>query len=363
MSIVKGREFKKIFIDDVPILDVRAPVEFAKGAFSSSVNVPLLNDAQREQVGIEYAHEGHDAAVALGAKLIKGDVKQARVNLWVKFMQDHPNGVVACFRGGMRSKIVQQWVFDETGMTIPRIEGGYKALRRFLMDQTVALSQQVTVIILSGRTGSGKTLLLKKLTCAIDLESLANHRGSSIGRQISPQPTQITFENNVAVLMLKHSQQNHTQLILEDESPNIGSLHIPHALYDKMSASSCVMLNTPFTRRVDIILQEYVAEMLSQYVGYLDSEEKGFIAFGDYLQASLLRVKRRLGSERFQQVQKKMTDALKIHGESGNTDLHRDWIQCMLKNYYDPMYDYQRDKRQRKIIFEGDAKAIMIFMS
>lgn len=349
MQLSEVDDFQALFCDDVPLLDVRAPIEYQQGAFPGSHNAPLLNDDERKQIGIRYKHEGHDAAVALGAKLVKGDVKVARIADWQKFITQYPDGVLYCFRGGMRSKITQQWIYEATGKQVPRVKGGYKAMRRYLIDQTDILAARTEPLILSGRTGSGKTLLLKNISHAIDLEGLANHRGSSIGRQISPQPTQIEFENKVAIELIKLHQSGVAKILLEDESPNIGSVHIPHALYKKMSDAPCVVLEAMLETRIDITLQEYITDMLAQYCEHEGDEQKGFAALSVYLRNSLARVQRRLGGQRYQEIIDLMGVALSEQSESGKLNGHRHWLSRMLTEYYDPMYDYQRDKRQREV--------------
>lgn len=355
-------DFQALFCGDVPLLDVRAPIEYGQGAFPCSHNAPLLDDDEREQIGIRYKHEGHDAAVALGAKLIMGEVKAARIAEWQKFVEQHPDAVLYCFRGGMRSKITQQWIFEATGKTVPRVKGGYKALRRFLIDQTEILAAQTKPLILSGRTGSGKTQLLKKLTHAIDLEGLANHRGSSIGRQISAQPTQIDFENRVATALIKLHRSGITQIVLEDESPNIGSVHIPHALYKKMNDAPCVILDATLEARIDLTLLEYVTNMLSQFTKHTGTPASGFTGLSEYLHNSLARVKRRLGHQRYQEILELMNLALLEQSESGKINGHRQWLSRMLVEYYDPMYDYQRDKRKREVRKTADYRELLKYL-
>ena len=355
-------DFEALLCADTPLLDVRAPVEFAQGAFPASRNGPLLNDKEREAIGIRYKQQGHDAAVELGAKLISGDIKAERLAYWAAFIEKHPDAVLYCFRGGMRSRISQQWIYDATGVVIPRISGGYKAMRRYLIDETEILSAGTQPLILGGRTGSGKTLLIHKLQHTIDLEGLANHRGSSIGRQLSPQPTQIEFENRVAIELIKLHKAGVTQLVLEDESPNIGSVHIPHPLYDQMRAAPAVVLEAPLEERLDITLQEYVIDMLARYIDQAQNAERGFVEFSEYLRHSLSRVQRRLGGERYAQILKNMDDALLEQSHSGQVLAHRDWLERMLVEYYDPMYDYQRDKRQRKIKKTGNFSEILDYL-
>ncbi len=356
-------DYAELLCGEVPLLDVRAPVEFAQGAFPHSHNLPLLEDDERHEIGIRYKDEGHEAAVSLGAKLISGEVKAARLEQWSRFLAQHPDAVLYCFRGGMRSRISQQWIYEHTGRVVPLVEGGYKALRRYLIEQTELLSAQSEPLILAGRTGSGKTRLIHRLSHAIDLEGLANHRGSSIGRQISPQPTQIEFENRVAIELLKLHRSGVREIVLEDESPNIGSVHIPHALYEQMRAAPSVVLDAPLETRLDITLQEYVTDMLTQYIEHEGGAAEGFEALSSYLRNSLSRVQRRLGGARYTDILQSMDQALQQQAETGSIDGHRHWLQRMLNEYYDPMYDYQRDKRQRKVKKSGNFREILDYLS
>ena len=115
--------YLEIFQSGAPLLDVRAPIEYSRGSFPGAVNLPLLSDEQREKIGIAYKNEGHQAAVDLGYQLISGDLKLRRIHDWAEFCREHPDGYLYCFRGGMRSKIVQEWLL-ELGIDYPRVAGG-----------------------------------------------------------------------------------------------------------------------------------------------------------------------------------------------------------------------------------------------
>jgi hypothetical protein len=157
-----------------------------------------------------------------------------------------------------------------------------------------------------------------------------------------------------AIALLKLSRRGATRVVLEDESPNIGSVHIPHALYEQMRQAPNVVLEASIERRIDITLKEYVVDMLPQYVDVLGSEEAGFAALSEYLRNSLTRVKRRLGGKGYTEILGLMDAALDEQAHSGNVDVHREWLRRMLTRYYDPMYDYQRDKRRRVVKKTGD---------
>ena len=104
--------FQAIFSKDTPLLDVRSPVEFAKGSLPAAVNAPLMEDTEREAVGICYQQSGQAAAIKLGHELVSGAIKEARVARWKQFAEANPQGALFCFRGGLRSAISQQWLSD-----------------------------------------------------------------------------------------------------------------------------------------------------------------------------------------------------------------------------------------------------------
>ena len=116
-------DYRHIFLNDVPMMDVRAPVEFGQGAFPGVTNLPLMDDGERQQVGTCYKHKGQEAAIALGHQLVSGATKRQRIEAWAQFARAHPQGVLYCFRGGLRSQIVQQWLLNEVGIDYPRVVG------------------------------------------------------------------------------------------------------------------------------------------------------------------------------------------------------------------------------------------------
>jgi tRNA 2-selenouridine synthase len=216
-QIIPSAEFAKLFLEARPLIDVRAPIEFTKGAFPSATNLPLMKDSEREKVGTCYKLQGQASAIELGHSLVKGAIKEQRVEAWVGAIKTNPNSYLYCFRGGLRSQLSQQWI-REAGADIPYIQGGYKALRTLLIQTLESSTALSSMLILSGRTGSGKTDFLQLRDEAVDLERLANHRGSSFGKNLDPQPSQINFENQLAIAMLQHQTKQHRHLLLEDES-------------------------------------------------------------------------------------------------------------------------------------------------
>jgi len=355
-------DYRRLFLQDVPLLDVRAPVEFAQGAFPGAENHPLINDAERHEIGIRYKDLGQDAAIDRGHELVQGELKTARVAAWQDFATRHPDGVLYCFRGGMRSKISQQWLSGASGRPYPRVKGGYKALRRFLIDELEAAARDIHPLVVGGRTGVGKTLFLKTLPHAIDLEGLAWHRGSAFGRHATPQPTQIDFENRLSITLLKHRAAGNAPLVFEDESRNVGSRSIPPVLYERLAQAPLLLLEADLETRIGYTRQEYIHEALAEYRA-LHGEQAGFAHWRDYLLDSIDRIRKRLGGDRHRQLRSLMAAAIEQQARSGDAGGHDAWISALLVDYYDPMYDYQLEKKLERVVVRGDADQLRDWLS
>lgn len=348
------QNYLELFLNDTPLMDVRAPVEFSRGAFPQSVNLPLMDDEQRRLVGIRYKQAGQDSAIELGHQLVSGDLKAQRIARWQEFAQAHPQGYLYCFRGGLRSRTTQQWM-KEAGVNYPLIAGGYKAMRRFLLDSLEQLTQELEFIVISGRTGTGKTRLLSQFPNYIDLEALARHRGSSFGQTLSPQPGQIDFENSLAIALLKAKHHRQGPVYIEDESRLIGRCALPLSFKNRLAESPLIVLEASLEERINVVLQDYVIDMARAFIER-DGMQDGFKAFSLYLFASVERIERRLGSERKKNILDLMQQALKHYDLTNESALeaHRSWIRCLLSEYYDPMYDYQLEKKKARVRIRGD---------
>ncbi len=354
-------DYRALFLNQTPLMDLRAPVEFAKGAFAQAINLPLMTDDERRQVGICYKQQGQDAAIALGHKLVGGQLKEARIAAWRAFAEANPDGYLYCFRGGLRSQLVQQWLSD-AGIHYPRVIGGYKALRRFLIDTLDTATAECSVQVIAGLTGTGKTEVLAGLSNSLDLEGCANHRGSSFGRHVTPQPVQINFENQLAIDALNIREQGMRSLVVEDEGRMVGCCGVPLELFRVMQEAPLIWLEDSLENRVTRILGDYVIDMQAEYQQQGGDAEQAFSAFSDYLLASLQRISKRLGPERYQQLDELMREALAIQQRSGDIHAHRAWIESLLLNYYDPMYAYQRDAKEERIVFRGDHAAVIAYL-
>ncbi len=355
-------DFRKLFLKRIPMLDVRAPIEYEQGAFPTSINLPLMNNAEREAVGIKYKDMGQDEAITLGHQLVSGDVKEQRVQQWVKFFEDNPDGLLYCFRGGMRSKITQQWIYDATGKIFPRVKGGYKAMRRFLINELERSTEMIKPIMLGGRTGIGKTECLQEVRQTIDLEGLYHHRGSVFGKHADPQPSQIDIENTLSIKLMELRHLGFEYLLFEDEAANIGSRRIPEVLFDKFKQSPLILLQASVEERVDITFREYIVEALKEHQ-HFHGEDEGWQSWADYLHFCFDKIQRRLGGVRYQQLKDLLGRALEAHRVRGDTSLHREWIERLLVDYYDPMYDYQISKKTDRVVFQGNRADVLAYLS
>lgn len=347
--------FKRIFTEDIPLLDVRAEAEFAKGAFPNACNIPILDDRERHEVGICYKKKGQEAAVALGHTLVSGDVKAARVKAWQAFIESHPGAMLYCFRGGQRSRIAAQWL-AEAGTPIERIAGGYKAMRRYLLSQFDALPP---LIVVAGRTGVGKTELLMALDNAIDLEGRANHRGSAFGGHLDPQPSQIDFENGIAIDLLKLSENAPAQpVFVEDESRMVGKVAVPQRLFDEMKTCPVILLEDALDSRVNRIHGEYVLDRWRACRERTGDEDAAHALLSDYLNTAMDAIEKRLGGQRHKELKAILARAL-LAQQDGDFECHKAWIEALLHDYYDPMYNYQIEKKKERVVFRGTRSEVL----
>jgi len=355
--MTNGTDYRAILASDTPLIDVRAPVEFSQSAMPAAINLPLMNDEERAAVGTCYKRQGPEAALALGHKLVQGDLRASRTQAWLEACARYPHGYLCCARGGQRSHIVQQWL-KEAGVDYPLIRGGYKALRQTAIQVTIEQSQKPMVLI-GGCTGNGKTLLVKQHAQGIDLEGLAHHRGSSFGRTLTPQLSQASFENHLAVELLK---KDAARWVLEDEGRMIGSNHLPECLRDRMDEAPIVVVEDPFDIRLERLREEYFDHMWADFSAAY-GEEAGWKEYSEYLHHGLFAIRRRLGLQRFAQLTERLDEALVQQQRTASTEAHFAWLVPLLEEYYDPMYRYQLGKKAGKILFRGSWQEVAAWLA
>ncbi len=349
-------DYRALFLADVPLMDMRAPAEFSHGAFPTATSLPLLTDSERAEVGTCYKQRGQAAAIELGHRLVSGEVKAQRLARWCEFARANPGGYLYCWRGGLRSRTVQQWLREE-GIHYPLVLGGYKALRRFLLEELERSVAAADLVLISGKTGTGKTRVIERLPRSVDLEALAGHRGSTFGQLLEPQPGQIDFENALSIALLKRLDGGSDRVYLEDEGHLIGRIALPHSLRDKMRSAPVAVVEESLESRIDVVVADYIVDLGRRFAAVHGAE--GPARHAHKLQHDLDRIRKRLGGVRHQQVCQMMQSAFEQQWQSGSPDGHRAWIAFLLQQYYDPMYEYQLSRREGAKLFSGSREAVL----
>jgi len=296
------------------IIDVRSQSEFAEDHIPTAINLPVLNDAERAEVGTIYKQSPFTARKT-GAALVAKNISQHLIEHFASKEKDY-RPLVYCWRGGQRSNSMAI-VLAQIGWRVTVITGGYKTYRAYVRDRTEQLPAQFTYQVLCGLTGSGKTYILRQLSQrgvqVLDLEGLANHRGSLLGEEWggkpSPQPSQKYFES----LLLQQLQSfDPSKLVwVESESNKIGQVHLPQSLWQKMKHASCVEIQLPIAARIQFLLQEY----------------PHMVTHPNVLKAKLELLKSRYGRQKLNQWYQ-LIEALQWE------TLVKDLLEC----HYDPTY-------------------------
>ncbi|QKG53166.1 tRNA 2-selenouridine(34) synthase MnmH [Hymenobacter sp. BRD67] len=272
-----------------PILDVRAPAEYAQGHIPGALSLPLFTDEERARIGTTYKQVSPEKAVLEGLDFF-GPKMRALVEQ-AKKLAPGQEVRLHCWRGGMRSGAVL-WLLELAGFQVNLLDKGYKDFRHWALAE-FARPRQLRV--LGGYTGSGKTAVLHALAAqgepVLDLEKLANHLGSSFGALGQPpQPTQEQFENDLAAALAKLPDDR--PIWVEDESRSIGGLGIPAPFFEQMRAAPLVVLDVPQAARVQYLAADYgrhdagelasaVLRLRKRLGGLVTKEALGAIADGD----------------------------------------------------------------------------------
>ena len=256
----------------LPIFDVRSPGEFVHAHFPNAINLPLFTDEERKVVGTAYKQKGKQQAIKLGLNYF-GPKLSNIISMVESSCKTTPSKIlIHCWRGGMRSGGVA-WLLDLYGFEVYVLSGGYKAFRNWVLS---VFQKPHQVRILGGYTGSAKTAVLNELKHhqpIIDLEGIANHKGSAFGGiNQPPQPTQEMFEN---MLALEINQQQGV-FWMEDESQRIGKLNIPPPLWQTMRSSPVFFLDIPFEERLHYILEGYGGLNIEKMIEAVERIQKRF---------------------------------------------------------------------------------------
>ena len=286
VKVIDIEEFLKLANnDELPIIDVRSPIEYNHAHIPNAYNVYLFNDEERKDVGTIYKQIGRKEAILKGLEYVS--VRMTAILKSIDEIARKYNStnkiLMHCFRGGMRSESTA-WLCSNYGYDVYMLKGGYKRYRNYVLD---SFERDYKIYLLTGRTGSGKTLILNKLKSigynVIDLEKIAKHKGSAFGWiNEGEQPSQEQFENNLSYELLKY--HINSTLWFEDESLLIGRRAIPKSLFNKMrEAQKIIYLDIPKECRAKYIVDTYGKYNI------------------DDLKESILKIKKRLGGERLKE--------------------------------------------------------------
>lgn len=240
------------------VIDVRSPSEFALDHMPGAQSWPVLDDAQRAEVGTLYTQVDPFVANKRGAALIARNIAD-HIEAHADALPKSWAPLVYCWRGGNRSGAMAH-ILARVGFSVVLVQGGYRALRRALRADLEQLPGRLQFHVLCGRTGCGKSRLLRALQQAgaqvLDLEALAQHRGSVLGLEPGDtQPSQKLFESRLWAQL--HDFDPQRPVFVEAESKKIGVLHLPDSLMEQMRNGRCVSLDLDADLRVEFLLQDY----------------------------------------------------------------------------------------------------------
>ena len=240
------------------IIDARSPSEFEDDHVTGALNLPVLYDDERADVGRIYKQVSPFEARKLGARLAAVNIAR-HIETTLSQYDKSWRPLIYCWRGGQRSGSMAR-ILAEIGWLVTVLDGGYKRYRRDVVDSIDEISSKLDVIVLQGPTGTAKTHILREVMAsgqqAIDLEGLASHRGSLLGHEPGhPQPSQRLFETSLNHEMLKLDPNR--PVLIEAESSRIGSCHIPRMLWQRMQKAPQIRINASLDARVDFLMRDY----------------------------------------------------------------------------------------------------------
>jgi tRNA 2-selenouridine synthase len=297
-------------------IDVRSPIEYEQDHIPGSINIPLFSNEERAEIGTAYTHEGPETAVELGERYAEPKIPHYLEQ--VKSCAREGRVLVLCARGGMRSGRFSEFL-AEHGYRPYRLRNGYKGYRRYVQS---SFERKLSLIVLGGRTGCGKTDILGEMAGlgeqVLDLEGLANHRGSAFGSVgLGAQPSTRHFENCLFHEILRLDRDK--PIWVEDESLNIGKVVLPAPFYDQLQSTELVLIDMDRSQRIERLCRDY-----------------GSAGKAPLIEA-LGKIRKRVGLENHQRALKA------IEGDNLPEAV------SLVLDYYDKCYDYYQESRNREI--------------
>ncbi|MEC0239688.1 tRNA 2-selenouridine(34) synthase MnmH [Paenibacillus dokdonensis] len=293
--------------NEMTIIDVRSPSEFADSTIPGSINIPFFTDEERAEIGTLYKQVSTQTAKERGLEIMS-----AKLPAFVKrFAEIKGNKTVFCWRGGMRSRTTAT-VLSLMGIHVYRLDGGYRSFRKWVVETLGMMDFAPKVFVLHGNTGTGKTEILKVLKGkgypVVDLEGLAGHRGSIFGEIGLKSNNQKTFDSLLLEEILRYRDEPY--ILIEAESKRIGKVVLPEFLIVKKEQGTHIMLEAPTALRVTNILDDYRPK---------EHKELSLKAFH--------QIKSRIHTPIAQEI-----EASLLTSQFGRA------VELLLESYYDPRY-------------------------
>lgn len=303
-------------LEDKVLVDIRSPSEYEEFHIPGAINIPLFEDEEKRLIGIVYRSEGVEKAKSLGYE-IAGSKLEVLLSRFKDLKERHKHVIVYCWRGGLRSQELCKFL-QSMGIEVLRLSGGYRAYREFILNDMKRLLEGKKFLVLTGKTGVGKTKLLRKLKeegyPVIDLEGLANDRGSAFGKVgIRKKVSQKIFD---ALLYNSLLDIKADLIFTEDESRVIGNIHIPEAFWKKKEEGIYVEIESFIEKRVKNLIEEYTS----------------FESWQEELKKSLAKIRKYLGEEKY-------SVSLELL-EKGHTE---ELAEFLIREYYDKTYKLKRN--------------------
>lgn len=292
------------------LIDARSPKEFLEQGIPGAVNIPALLDDERAEVGTAYVKQSKEKAKEIGIQRISKRLPEIFKNI-NELSKKYDRLIFYCSRGGMRSGSLEV-LFNTLGFKTMKLQGGYKSYRQYILENIHEINKNKEYIVLHGRTGEGKTKILKKLEergySVLNLEKMADHKGSFFGGVCETrEQSQKRFDGEIFDRLIKDTKG---YFLVESESKRIGNIYINESIYSSIVNGKHLFVSTSMKNRVEIIMEDYADAKISE------------------LEECLLKVARYISKERYEKYH-----SLLIEGKLAELS------EILMEKYYDPLYD------------------------
>ncbi|TDX53152.1 tRNA 2-selenouridine(34) synthase MnmH [Orenia marismortui] len=313
--------------DSIAYIDVRTPKEFAESTIPDAINIPIFTNQEHSKIGTIYTQKSPAEARLLAVDLVSPKIPSF-IRKIKNLTKEYEDVVIFCARGGMRSESIA--VFCKlAGLKVYKLTGGYKSYRHFILDELENYKLQSRLVVLHGFTGVGKTELLYRLEAAgipiIDLEGLANHRGSAFGSMGLGQPTNPKMFDSLLWEKLQELEGK-SIIAIEAESKRVGISVVPEFLLEAIANGVHILIQRSLSSRVKLIIDEYKGSYEEDYQSLIDQAVESISA----IQKHIIK---KTGKKNYERLINLCQD-----GELEKV------VSFILKNYYDPLYQYSQDK-------------------